>query len=126
MRNPHRYRLGRPRAGLSVIEVLFALVLVSVGLLGLAGTSALTLRSAGFAAREHQAIRVAAVRMSRLTAAGCPSTQQSGAAADDATRVTEQWTVDAPRNGGATVHVQVAWKEGAGMRTLTLEGGLLC
>jgi Tfp pilus assembly protein PilV len=126
MRHPDRSRLEKTRAGLSVIEVLFALVLVSVGLLGIAGTSALAIRSAAFAAREHRAARVAAARVARLTAAGCSVVQQSGEARDDATGVSEHWTVDPPRNGGAIMHVRVEWTDGGRLRTLALEGGLLC
>jgi prepilin-type N-terminal cleavage/methylation domain-containing protein len=125
MRQTDHRPFEKPRAGFSVIEVLFALVLVSIGLLGMAGSSALAVRSVAFAAREHHATRIAGARLARLIAAGC-SAAQSGAVRDDATGVEERWTVDPPRNGAATVQVHAEWPEGVRRRALTLHGGLLC
>jgi Tfp pilus assembly protein PilV len=125
MRQSNHLRSEKPRAGLSLVEVLFALVLVSVGLLGMAGSSALALRSAASAAREHRAARIAGARLARLTAAGCVAAQ-SGAERDDATGVTEQWTVDPRQGASATVQVHAEWMDGGRARSLTLQGGLLC
>jgi Tfp pilus assembly protein PilV len=105
--------------------VLLALVLVSIGLLGMAGTSALAVRSAGSAAREHRAVRVAALRLARLAAASCAGAQ-SGSTLEDATGVKERWVVDPARNGAATAEVRVEWREGAGTRSLVLGSALLC
>jgi Tfp pilus assembly protein PilV len=52
----HRPGARRPRAGLSVIEVLVALTLVTIGLLGFAATSALALRSTTAAAHQREAL----------------------------------------------------------------------
>jgi Tfp pilus assembly protein PilV len=105
--------------------VLLALVLVSVGLMGVAASSALALRSAGSAARERRATRVAALRLARLAAAGCIGAQ-SGAALEDATGLKERWTVGAARNGAAALEVRIEWTEGAGTRALALESAMLC
>jgi Tfp pilus assembly protein PilV len=118
-------RPGARRTGLSVVEVLLALVLVSVGLLGVAGSSALVLRSSGAAAREHRATRAAGLRLARLTAAGCTG-EQSGAAAEEGTGLAERWTVGAARNGAASVEVRVEWPEGADRRSLALWSAMLC
>jgi hypothetical protein len=108
-----------------VIEVLLALVLVSVGLMGVAGSSALALRAAGSAAREHRATRVAALRLARLVAAGCGE-PGSGVILEDATGLKEQWVVGTARNGAAAVEVRVQWTDGAAKRSLALESAMLC
>jgi Tfp pilus assembly protein PilV len=108
-----------------VIEVLLALVVVSVGLLGVAGSSALALRAAGTATREHRASRAAALRLARLAAGGCIG-EQSGSTLEDATGFSERWLVGAARNGAARVEVRVEWMEGAGRRTLALGSAMLC
>jgi Tfp pilus assembly protein PilV len=118
-------RRARARRGLSVIEVLLALVLVSVGLLGMAGGSALALRSAGSAARAHRAARIAALRLASLTAAGC-GRSASGVTLEDATGVRERWEVGEARNGAASLEVRVAWREAQRTDSLVLRSAMLC
>jgi Tfp pilus assembly protein PilV len=118
-------RASPPRAGLSIVEVLLALVLVSVGILGMAGSSALALRAAGAADQEHRAVRLAALRMARLSAAGCDAAR-SGIAAEDRASFSERWEVGSVLNGAVTVQLRVAWLQGGVARSLVIESALLC
>jgi Tfp pilus assembly protein PilV len=115
----------RARRAITVVEVLVALMLVSVGLLGIAGTSALTLRTATSAVNEHRAAQRAAARLALLSAAGCERAA-SGAYIHPGTSLREQWVVAPPRAGLALVEARVDWQGGRGRRSLLLKGALLC
>jgi Tfp pilus assembly protein PilV len=121
----HRPAARCPRRGLTVIEVLVALILVTVGLLGFAATSALALRSTTMAAREHDALTRLDGRMALLGAAGCERAV-SGDTSFDSAGVRERWTVGAVRNGAATVALTVEWVDPRGPHTLSLRSALLC
>ena len=113
----------RARRGITVVEVLVALVLVSVGLLAMAGTSALAFRTATSASRERLAVRQADRRLSRLTAAGCAS---ATAGTDSAHGMRERWSMADSLGGVASVEASVEWQAGARRRVLTLRSALVC
>jgi Tfp pilus assembly protein PilV len=113
------------RPGLTVVEVLTALVIVSVGLLAMAGTSALSLRTVAAATRERRALRRLDLRLAALAAAGC-GRAAGGTAADSRDSVRERWTVGAVIHGAALVDAGVEWREGARVRSITHRSALLC
>ncbi len=126
-RVPAHASRGRPRAGLSVVEVLVALVVVSVGLLGMAGTSALSLRTATSAAREWRAVRRLELRLAALAAAGCTGAATGSAGAlEEGDGVRERWTEAAPLRGAALVEVAADWRDGARVRETVLRSAILC
>lgn len=116
---------SRARPGLTVVEVLAALVMVSVGLLGMAGTSSLALRTASFASRERRALGRLQLRIATLAAAGCESAS-SGSVAEGGDGVREQWTVGTEQRGVALVTASVEWRDGARTRTTTARSAILC
>jgi prepilin-type N-terminal cleavage/methylation domain-containing protein len=120
-----QHRAPSRQQGLTVIEVLVALVLVTVGLLGFAGTSALAVRSAATAVRQHDALVRAGRRMALLAATGCDRAL-SGETARDGAGVRERCVVGPPRNGAATLAMTVEWVDPRGARALTLQSALLC
>jgi Tfp pilus assembly protein PilV len=114
----------RARSALTVVEVLVALMLVSVGLLGMAGTSALLLRTATTAARERSATRRAMSRLAALAAGGC-ARASSGALEEPGVR--ERWRVAPPRAGIALVEASIDWQgRSSQRRTVLLQSALLC
>lgn len=115
----------RRRSGLTVAEVLAALVVLSVGLLGMAGTAALSLRTAGAARRDRDALRRLDLRMAALAAEGC-GRAMSGSAVGVRDSVRERWTVAAVVRGAALVDARVDWREGAGMRAIVHRSAILC
>lgn len=119
-RSPHRLR-----AGLTVVEVLVALVIVSAGLLGIAGTSALALRSATAAARQRAALGRLELRLAGLAAGGCISSV-SGSAGDPDAGIRERWTLSAPSRGIALADVSGEWRDGGAARSLVLRSAVLC
>jgi Tfp pilus assembly protein PilV len=114
----------RRRAGLTVVEVLVALVLLAVGLLGVAGQGAIAMRASSTAARERRAAQRAADRVALLRAQGCGAVR-SGSADDPAAALTESWTVG-PAGSAVAIDVEVRWRAPAGPRMLPLRSGILC
>lgn len=113
---------GRP--AFTVIEVLVALVIVTIGLLGVAGASAISLRAAVTAQRERTAVQQARTRLALLAAAGC-----SGAASgtlDAPGRFTERWLVGHPRADLLLTEARVDWPEAGRTRSFVLQGALVC
>lgn len=117
--------LARVAPGITVVEVLVALMLVSVGLLGIAGSSALSLRVVGEAAREREAVRRAADRIARLQASGC-ATAMSGEAAGGPAAVRERWIVAERGAGLLQVVDSVQWSSNRGTRTFVLVSAIPC
>jgi prepilin-type N-terminal cleavage/methylation domain-containing protein len=113
------------RRGVSIVEVLVALVLLAVGLLGVAGNGAIAIRASGGAARERRAAQRAGDRLAALREQGCASAR-SGTRADPAAALTERWTVGAVAGGATLVDAEVRWSAPAGQRVLLLRGGILC
>ena len=116
----------RPRrCGLSVVEVLVALLLVTIGLMGIAGNTAVALRTTMEAARRHDATQRALIRLAQLSAAGCTQVM-SGALTDTAQQVSEEWDVLAGPNGFTTFTERVDWLSARGPATMSLRGAIAC
>ena len=110
---------------MSIVEVLVSLVLLAVGLLGVAGNGAIAMRASGGASRERRAAQRAGDRLAALREQGCASAR-SGVLADPAAALVERWTVGTVAGGAALVDVEVRWRAPAGQRVLLLRGGILC
>ena len=85
-----------PRAGFTLIEIMVAVVILTVGLLGLASTSAVMTRQVGGSATQTIATQVIANRLEKLRSLSCAQIP----AIDSATtrRISEKWV------RGATVN----------------------
>ena len=117
-------RQGRG-AGFTIAEVLVALVLFAVALLGVAGSSALAVRVTGSALRERRAAQRGADRIASLRAQGCASAR-SGTATDAALALDERWTTTPAAGGVTLIDEQVRWRTVNGTRTLLLRSAILC
>jgi Tfp pilus assembly protein PilV len=104
--------------------VLVALIIVTVGLLGVAGASAMALRASGAALRERTALSRARTRLALLEAAGCAT------AADGelhlAAGLVDRWTVAAATHGVRLIEVRAEWDDTGRRRSLLLRSALLC
>jgi prepilin-type N-terminal cleavage/methylation domain-containing protein len=121
----HATRRTAPRAGFSIVEVLVALVLLTVGLLAMAGGSALAVRTSAAAARERRAAQRAADRIARLVAQGC-APARSGTYVDSAAALSEWWTVTTLVNGALLIDAHVRWTTSSGTRSMLLRSAMLC
>jgi prepilin-type N-terminal cleavage/methylation domain-containing protein len=77
------------RAGFTIVEVIVALVVTSVGALALAATSALILRLAADGAHQTRAATVAQSRFERVRAAECAL---MGSGTSHSAGLTERWS----------------------------------
>jgi prepilin-type N-terminal cleavage/methylation domain-containing protein len=115
----------RPRRGLTVVEVLVALVIVAVGLLGMAGTASLSLRSTTTASRELLALREVERRLALSSAAGCDGAA-SGESPASASVPQLSWRVAEVSRGVRMVEAIARWHDGTTPRALRLRSALLC
>lgn len=79
-------------AGMTLVEVLIAITLLSVGVLALAGTAALVTRMIGRGHRAAAASVAAAGRLELLRLAACDHTA-AGAGSHDSPRLRLAWTI---------------------------------
>ena len=117
-------RTPRPLA-FTVVEVLVALVLLAVGLLGIAGNGAIAMRTSSAATRERRAVQRAADRIALLRSDGC-SAARSGARVDSVAALSERWSVGTPSGGAALIDAEVRWSSPSGTRRILLRTGILC
>jgi len=124
MLRPARTVEPRIRRGIGLVEVITALVLVSVGLLAIAGSSALLMRRAAERDVARRATRSAALRIALLSSAGCAGAR-TGTAGDSPRGVTERWVTTAV-GPAEYLDVAVAWREGGARRQLVVRSAILC
>jgi type IV pilus assembly protein PilV len=79
----------RDRAGFTIIEVIVAIMILTVGVLGLAGSAAIVTRMMASAEVQSDAAVVAAARFETLRGSRCPVTSGSVSRAG----ISERWTV---------------------------------
>lgn len=81
--------IRKNQAGFTVIEIMIALVILSVGMLGLVTTAALLSRMMGRSSRAQAAATYAEQRMERMRPAACIAAQR--VAGQDTLRRGGQW-----------------------------------
>jgi Tfp pilus assembly protein PilV len=100
-------------------------MIVSIGLLGIAGSTALALRSTLDAANRREAAQRATSRVAQLASIGC-DLAINGTATDAAHQITERWTIASRLNGFALVTDSVSWTSARGARTFSLTSAITC
>lgn len=102
------------RAGTTVVELLIALIIVTIGLLALAGAAAIVTRETAAGRREIALAWAARSRLERLTSGSCDALADGSAAAAG---IAERWTVAAGGNGTRRIMVTVE-NQSLGQRTV--------
>ncbi len=110
-RRPSRLR---NRAGFTIVEVIVAVMILVVGVLGLATTASAVSRLIGGGAQQTLAANVAQSRFERLRAQQC-ATVASGSASSRG--VSEEWDVEQVAPNMFEVVVEVTYTTSAGPRT---------
>lgn len=87
MRRRSRCPAPRARRGFTIVEVIVAILILTVGVLGLAGASAIVTRMMADSEVQSDAAVVAAARFETLQGTRCPLTNGSATSAT----VTERW-----------------------------------
>lgn len=113
--------------GFTIVEVLMAIVVLTVGLLGLASTAGFVTRMTGQGNRYTLAATLASRRLELLRADGC-SAMAGGSSATG--RFTVSWTVTTLNTGSQRTAKQVAVTvtspTSSGTRADSFTGTILC
>ena len=105
-----RRRIGRPRHGFTVIEMIIAIMVMSIGILGLAGTARYVAMQMGNGSTQTVAATFATKVSDSLSARRCASIVGGSATKRG---VTITWTVaDSTRTKWVTEQVQYKTKSG--------------
>lgn len=108
---------------MSVVEVLVALMLVAIGMLGIAASSTIALRTTLDASRRRVALHGASRRVAVLQATACHG-PTAGTAMNDGHR--EWWTVGAKQGGFAMITDSLEWTSRSGKTVVVLSTAAPC
>lgn len=89
---PHASRL-RNRAGVSLVEILVASLVLSVGILGVLGTSKEISEQVGGGMRQTVATGIAQARMDSLASISCSNLASMSSGTATTRGIKEEWTV---------------------------------
>ena len=123
--------MSRSDSGFSVVEVLVAIVVLAVGVVALAGSSAMVTRMIGRGKVETQVAQAAARRVEalRLTAYSttprCTAGSFVGGGPVTSNGLTESWSVP-PVGKVRNVQVNVTYRTARGPRTVTIQTRIEC
>jgi type IV pilus modification protein PilV len=112
----------RRRAGFTLVELLVAIMVFAVGMLGLAATAGAVTQLMGGAKRQTIASTIAQSRIERLRSSPC-GTVTTGA--DTVRGVVSAWTVT-PVTRGVNISETVIYPTSRGNRTRTYKTTLPC
>lgn len=110
------------RAGFTLVELMVAMLMLTVGLLALASTSAVVVKQMGDASRMGVAGTVAQTRIERLRSGTC-STAQTGTGTTRG--VSESWTVT-PMVRSARIDVTITYTTRRGTRSQSYRSMMRC
>jgi type IV pilus assembly protein PilV len=118
----------RGDGGYSLIEIMVALVIFAIGVLGLAGLIPMATKSLNRGADATRAGTIAQAKMEELENASGDLALPAGTSTDTpAGGYTRTWTItpDAPVRGMTTIEVAVTWTEGGDAQRVALSTSLL-
>jgi prepilin-type N-terminal cleavage/methylation domain-containing protein len=125
MKHTHGPRF-RSRRGVSLVELLVALSILSVGLLAIVGTSGAVARSLGESRADNTAAQVATSRFEYVAGKACTSLTLSNPVTVTTRGVTEKWTVTDGGNNTRQVVDSISWVTREGTRRQTFTTLLPC
>jgi prepilin-type N-terminal cleavage/methylation domain-containing protein len=116
----------RPHGGFTLVELLVALTVFSVGLLAMASTSAVIMQTMAGAEARTVASDIAEARFEKIAAIACANRSANGVTTTITTRgITEAWT-RFPLARADDVVVSVTFTSGHQLRTETFRSYLPC
>jgi hypothetical protein len=108
---------------MSVVEVIVALMLVSIGLLGLAGSTTIALRTTNDVLRRRTALHDVKRRLALLESGGCRN--EAGSFSDPIGKSSERWRIGVT-GSFAFASDTVTWPSARGPVTLHLDTAFPC
>ena len=119
-RRTHRRSVG----GFSLVELIFAMVLLAIGLLGVAAVFPLGTRFVSAGKITSTAAALSAEKMEELQSLPADDAQlQEGSYSDEVTPYSRTWTItdDVPMAGMKQLQVTTSWESPQGTRNVTLD-----
>ena len=123
--------MSRSRSGFTLVEVLIAVTVLSVGIIALAGNAAMATRMIGRGKSDTQAAQLATLKADSLRARAyatdprCTALVNGTSTASE--HVTLSWTVTVPATGvGRNLTVSAAYKTPRGTHTEVLTTYIEC
>ena len=123
--------MSRSRSGFTLVEVLVAVTVLSVGVVAMAGTAGMVTRMVGRGKIDTRAAQLATLKADSLRIRAYATTPRCAALATGAQPatggVTLSWTVTVPASGiGRNVSVSAAYKTSRGTHTEALTTYIEC
>lgn len=118
-------RAPRGRAGFTIVEVIAAVLILTVGVLGLASAAATVTRMMGNAEIQSDAAAIAAARFETLRATRCPVVSGSATGAG----ISERWAVSQLGNASFRMYQvtdTVQYRNRRGVRTQAYQSVVQC
>src|SRR5438105_3819995 len=126
MKNHQRNHIKRARRGVTLVELIVALTILSVGLLGIVGVSGGIARSLGEARSDGLAAITAQARFEQLAGTQC-STLTLNTVTEVTTRnVTERYRITDAGNNTRSIIDSVSWTTRRGTRRQAFSSLLPC
>jgi prepilin-type N-terminal cleavage/methylation domain-containing protein len=114
----------RARAGFTIVEMVVAIIVFTIGVMGLAGTAAYVARQMNGGAQQTLAATIAQSRIDSIAGTACRAVG-SGTAVRKG--ISERWTVERPANFNVLrITEQVTWTTGRSTRTQIYTASFPC
>ncbi|HMC55886.1 MAG TPA: prepilin-type N-terminal cleavage/methylation domain-containing protein [Gemmatimonadaceae bacterium] len=114
------------RAGVTLVELLVAMTILTVGLLAIVGVSGSVARSLGESRSDNLAAIAAESRFEQVAGTACSSLTLNSVVAATSRNVTERWVVVDAGNNTRQVIDSVSWTTRRGTRSLVFQTLLPC
>ena len=108
-------RRRRSRRGFTLVELIVAIIILVIGVLGLASASAYVMRQIAGSSLQNRAAALAQSRFERLRSQSCASLTSGSAVTSG---ITERWTVTMLNRSARLVDV-LTWSENRRTRSMT-------
>jgi prepilin-type N-terminal cleavage/methylation domain-containing protein len=102
----------KPRRGLTLVELVVAMTVMSVGLLAIVGASAKVAGELGAARRNSLGSQVALTRFEEIAGTACSSITREVVTQSTTRGVTERWKVSDGANNTLSIIDSVSWTNG--------------
>ena len=117
---------SRPRRGVTLVELIVAMTILTVGLLAIVGVSASVARSLGESRSDNLAAVAAESRFEKVAGTQCSSLTLNTVASATNRNVTERWVVVDGGNNTRQVIDTVSWTTRRGTRRNVFQTLLPC
>ncbi len=111
-----------PEYGFTLIEVMIALTIFTIGILGISGMLIIGERGIMAGNKSHSAVQISKAQMEQLRGSPNIETGSGECTTIDTPEIQCQWTIrkDTPAAGLSEIEVKASWNEGDKKRELVL------